>query len=56
MILYILECWNQYGTRETNGYYLDINNAQKRKEELDSYPENKKHGIEQYILPIQTED
>lgn len=56
MKLYRLECIDQYGIFEINGYFIYEENAKQRKNELDSHKENKRYGIEQNIVEIETED
>ena len=56
MKLYKLECQDQQGYDEENGYYLDKEKAIKAKKEMDEYPENKKYGIRQNIKEIETVD
>jgi hypothetical protein len=56
MKLYKLECYDQYGNYECNGYYLIIENAKEVKKEHDNYKSNLKYGIKQMIVEIETED
>lgn len=56
MKLYKLECWNQDGNLEDNGYFLFRENAEKAKLEMDNYPINKQYGIIQHIVEIYTQD
>ena len=56
MKLYKLECCDQYGNQEDNGYFINKKNAEKAKEEMDNYPMNTKYGIKQAIIEIETED
>ena len=56
MKLYKLECINEDGAIECNGYYINEENAEKACAEMDEYPMNKKYGIKQEIVEIETED
>ena len=56
MKLYKLECQDQYGYDEENGYYLDKEKAIEAKKEMDEYPGNKRCGIRQNIKEIETVD
>ena len=56
MTFYKLECVNEDGNIEENGYFLKPENAEKAKVELDSCKINIKYGIKQHIITIQTED
>lgn len=56
MKLYILQCGNEDGNTEVNGYYLSKENAEKEGAKMDEYPLNKKYGIIQQIVEIETED
>jgi len=56
MKLYKLECQDQQGYKKEIGYYLDKRKAIKAKKEIDECPENKKYGIRQNIVEIETVD
>ena len=56
MKLYRIECLNEDGHIECNGYFLQKENAEKACAEMDEYPMNKKYGIKQQIVEIETED
>ena len=56
MKLYKLECLNEDGHIEENGYYLDKKNAELAKAEMDGYKRNIKYGIKQNVVEIETED
>ena len=56
MKLYKLECINEDGAIECNGYYINKENAEKAGAEKDEYPMNKKCGIIQQIVEIETQD
>jgi hypothetical protein len=56
MKLWKLECYDQYGHHEDNGYFLNKENAKKAKKEHDNMPMNKRYGIKQHIIEIETED
>ena len=56
MKLYKLECLNEDGDFECNGYYINKENAEKACAEMDEYPMNKKYGIIQQIVEIETQD
>ena len=56
MKLYKLECLNEDGDIEENGYYLNKENAELSKAEVDGYKMNMKYGIKQNIVEIETED
>jgi hypothetical protein len=49
MIIYKLECLNEDGAIECNGYYEDKKDAEIAKKEVDEYPMNKRYGIKQNI-------
>ncbi len=56
MKLYIVECTTQDGFPECNGIFLQKENAQKHKDELDKEPGNIKYGIVQHIIETETQD
>ncbi len=56
MKLYKLECLNEDGQIENNGYYLKKENAENAKSEMDSWGGNISYGIVQNIIEIETED
>jgi len=56
MKLYRLECLNEDGNIEENGYFLNKENAEKAKSDMDSWKRNGKYGIYQNIIEIETED
>jgi hypothetical protein len=56
MKLYKLECLNEDGNIEENGYYFDRQNAELAKAEMDVYKMNTKYSIKQNIVQIETED
>lgn len=56
MKLYRLECLTEDGDIECNGYYINKENAEKAGAEMDEYPMNKKYGIIQQIVEIETQD
>ena len=56
MKLYKLECYNEDGDHETNGYFINKENAEKAGKEMDEFPMNKKYGIIQQVVEIDTED
>lgn len=51
--IYKLECLDNHGQIECNGYFISYNLALKEKEYLDNLKENKKYGIIQNIVKIQ---
>lgn len=53
MIIYKLECTNQHGEIESNGYFLSEKHAEICKEEHDNHPCNKKYDIIQHIVEIE---
>jgi len=53
MIIYKLECTNQHGEIEVNGYFLNKEYAKICKKENDEHPCNKKYGIIQHIIEIE---
>ena len=56
MKLYKLECLNEDGNIECNGYYLNKQNAELDKAEMDKYRRNIKYDIKQHIVEIETKD
>ena len=56
MKIYRLECLTEDGDIECNGYYINKENAEKEGAEMDEYPMNKKYGIIQHIIEIETQD
>jgi hypothetical protein len=50
VIIYKLECLNEDGATECNGYYEDKEDAEIAKKEIDEYPMNKRYGIKQHIV------
>ena len=56
MKLWKLECLNQDGQNENNGYFLKEINADMCKEDLDGGRENIKYGIIQNKIIIYTMD
>lgn len=56
MKLYKLQCLNEDGNFESNGYFLKYENAEKRKKEMDSWKMNTRYDIIQNIIEIETED
>lgn len=50
---YKLECLNEDGDLETNGYFLKLEMAKKEKSKLDFEPHNKKFRIKQNIVEIE---
>lgn len=56
MKIYKLECVNEDGQKEENGYFLHKENAEIFKREMDTWRMNSKYGIEQHIIEIETED
>ena len=56
MKLYRLECLTEDGDIECNGYYISKDNAEKAGAEMDEYSMNKKYGIIQQIVEIETQD
>ena len=56
MKLYRIECLTEDGNIECNGYFLQKENAEKAGAKLDEYPRNKRYGIIQQIVEIETED
>lgn len=56
MKLYRLECLNEDGDIECNGYYLNKENAELVKAEMDGYRMNTRYEIKQNIVEIETED
>lgn len=54
--LFKLECINEDGDIENNGYFLKRENAEKRKAEMDDWPGNKRYDIIQKIIEVETED
>jgi len=56
MKLYKLECYNEDGAYEENGYFLNYRNAMASKINMDNQPSNLKHNIKQQIKEIRTAD
>jgi len=56
MKLYRLECCDQDGNIEVNGYFLSNIHAEEQKQRMDLYPENIRYGIKQVVIEIETED
>jgi len=56
MKIYKLECTDQYGYLESNGYFINKGNAEHCKKLIDNYPQNKRYSIIQSIIEIETED
>lgn len=56
MKFYRLQCLNEDGNIERNGYFLKRENAVKRKTEMDSWKMNTRYGIVQDIIEVETED
>ena len=56
MKIYKLKCYNEDGDHETNGYFINKENAEKAGKEMDEFPMNKKYGIIQQVVEIDTED
>ena len=56
MKLYKLTCLTEDGDIEINGYYIIKLNAEIAKTTLDAESRNKKYGIIQEIIEIETED
>ena len=56
MIFYRLECLNEDGDIEENGYFIKKENAELSKKEIDGYKRNIRYGIKQNIIEIETED
>ena len=56
MKIYKLECLTEDGNIEVNGYFFNIENAEKKKDEIDQYPMNTRYGIKQSIIEIDTKD
>ena len=52
----MLECLNEDGDIETNGYFIHKENAALAKAELDGDKRNTRYGIKQSIVEIETED
>lgn len=50
MNVYELRCLNQDGQIETNGFFLNLKDAEEEKRQQDNYPMNRSYGIEQSIL------
>ena len=50
MTIYELNCANQYGVIECNGYYLHKKDAETSKIVIDEFPQNKRFSIEQHIV------
>lgn len=53
MIIYKLECTNEDGNIEDNGYFFKKEDAEICKEEHDNHPCNKKYGIIQHVVEIE---
>jgi len=56
MKLYKLECLNEDGQIENNGYYIYKENANKAKRYLDCDRRNEIYGIKQNVIEIETKD
>lgn len=56
MKAYKLQCLNEDGMIESNGYYSTLEKAEKEKAEMDSWPMNTRYGIKQDIIEIEIED
>ena len=52
---YCLKCINEDGKEEINGYFLDLKEAEKQKEIIDSFTQNLKYGIKQNIEKLHFE-
>ena len=53
MIIYKLECTNEDGNIEDNGYFFKKEDAEICKEEHDNHPCYKKYGIIQRVVEIE---
>lgn len=56
MDIYILQCLNEDGKIEINGYFRYAINAEKARIRRDNYPENLKYEIKHEIIHTETED
>lgn len=54
--IYRLECVNEDGNLECNGYYFNRAIAEKEGKKMDEYPMNKKYSIIQKVVEIEMDD
>ena len=54
--IYKVQCLNEDGQIEVNGYHISLESAEIQKKYLDSDHRNKKYGIKQSIIEIKVED
>jgi len=50
MTIYELQCLNEDGNIESNGFFFYKKNAEKAKNKIDKYPCNAKYNIKQNII------